>query len=495
MSLSFKDILHNNFTRILFSVLVGFIGLSIIYISSFYFYQTLAAEREQTSKLKTLATTVAQQVDGHEYTKFISAYSKKDQITANYQNAVYNKYHNLFTKVKKSNQLQTEIYTLTYVPEKKHFFFGFSSSETPHFRHIYDTYPQELVDNYTTGGYIEPYHDEHGYWISAFHPIFDRYGDVVGIVQVDERFDSFIAQVRKRVWMQVGITSLFLVIAGFFIIKTISKFLKDEEDIKKEIQKQKHLIEHKNAQITSSISYAKRIQDAIMPQMKCICDEFSDSFVLYLPRDIVSGDFYFFTKRDDGYTFIAAADCTGHGVPGAMMSMISSALLSEMINKKQLIAPGAILDHVENGLLSAFQTDETNQDGLDLALCAINQKTMQLHYAGAYRPLVQIRDGELTEHKPNRFSICGERKNNLCFSTRTVEIQKGDQFYMFSDGYADQFGGKDNKKFMSNQLRELLLDIHEHPCEEQERILKRSFIEWRGDNEQMDDVIVLGFRI
>ena len=257
------------------------------------------------------------------------------------------------------------------------------------------------------------------------------------------------------------------------------------------------VIEEKNKDITDSITYAKRIQDAMLPSLETENKLFSDSFILFRPRDIVSGDFYWFTEKN-GRKIIAAVDCTGHGVPGAFMSMIGNAFLNEIINERGITEPGKILSELRFLVISALkQTGAMGEmrDGMDIALVSIENNNVE--FAGAYNPVWIIRSGEnkMEEIKADKRPIGYFKGKGLPFSNHKFEIKKGDSLYLFTDGYADQFGGPQGKKFKYKQLEEKLLTVCKLPMEEQKNILEKTFDDWKGNLEQLDDVCVIGIRL
>lgn len=265
---------------------------------------------------------------------------------------------------------------------------------------------------------------------------------------------------------------------------------------KEEIEIQKELVEEKNKDITDSINYASRIQQAILPIMDEIKKVLPESFVFYRPRDIVSGDFYWFVKKGKD-VYIAAADCTGHGVPGAFMSMIGHTLLNEILNQKNITSTGEILTELHKQIrISLKQDQQESRDGMDIALCKLNIETLMLEYSGAMRPLYLIIDGELSEVKADKFPIGGLQDNDekRMFKSNEIQLKKGDLFYIFSDGYADQFGGKDGKKFMVKRLKELLLNVAPHSMSHQYNEVVNAYLEWLGDGEQIDDILFVGVR-
>lgn len=260
-----------------------------------------------------------------------------------------------------------------------------------------------------------------------------------------------------------------------------------------EVVQKSLIIEEKNRDITASIRYAERIQRAMLPPD----DMFSEIFVFFRPKDIVSGDFYWMYESDD-YALIAAVDCTGHGVPGAFMSIIGHNSLNKIVREYGIFKPSEILDSLNNEIMKALlQREETTiNDGMDLTLIAYNKKKKTLEYAGAYNPLYLVRNGETIVHKADRFPIgmtSIEQKRN--FTNFEVAIAPGDMIYLSSDGYADQFGGPKGSKYMSASFKKLLSNIYKLPLEEQKKRLENEITEWQGDQGQVDDILVIGMRI
>jgi len=267
-----------------------------------------------------------------------------------------------------------------------------------------------------------------------------------------------------------------------------------------EVVRQKELIEIKNKHIMDSIHYAKRIQNAILPPESYVKKLLPNSFILYRPKDIVSGDFYWMTKKNN-LVIYAAVDCTGHGVPGAFMSIVGHNQLNYAVDVKKARNANTILDYLNEGVVETLREKgkegkTTVKDGMDLALCIIDYKNMKLQFAGANNPLCLIRNNEIIQIKGNRLAIGGGFDDELPkFTNHEIDLQKGDVIYTFSDGYPDQFGGHDGRKFMVKKFRELLLKIHSNPIEDQEKILNDILDEWRGKEEQVDDILVIGVKI
>jgi len=279
------------------------------------------------------------------------------------------------------------------------------------------------------------------------------------------------------------------------LIKT-RKLLTEKEQAFKLIELQKFELELKDKDITDSLIYAQRIQEALLPSESYFRKHFSDSFILFKPKNIVSGDFYWIGEKGEK-VFVVAADCTGHGVPGALMSMIGLKIIEKTINEDNIEIPSMILEVMNKGLEKTFSREKNIgtiiRDGMDIGLCVINRKRKKLQYAGAFLPLYLIREGNLVEISADKI-IIGMNPEGLSYLDHEINLLDDDIFYIFSDGYVDQFGGSENKKFMYRRFRYLLMTIHNFPVNDQKAILEENIKTWMGNNEQVDDMMVIGFR-
>ncbi|MCW3076384.1 MAG: hypothetical protein JWO32_993 [Bacteroidetes bacterium] len=289
------------------------------------------------------------------------------------------------------------------------------------------------------------------------------------------------------------------------IVSERTKELREEKEkveiINKEVSLQKGEIEHKNIEITDSIKYAKNIQEALLPALTATEKAFENCFIFYLPKDIVSGDFFWFHENEQT-RYIAAADCTGHGVPGAFMSIVGNTLLNDIVSQQKIKLPGDILLKLHEGVKKALhqsQKDSQRRDGMDIALCEINKTDSTVNYSGANRPLWIFRKNknyELEIIKPNKFPIGGlELEENRVYQNHTVPVFTGDCLYIFSDGYADQFGGPRGKKFMLSNMQKLLFSNLHLSMAEQKQKVSETFSHWKKDLEQIDDILVIGIKI
>ena len=265
---------------------------------------------------------------------------------------------------------------------------------------------------------------------------------------------------------------------------------------KDEAEKQKILVEEKNKDITDSINYAKRIQRALLKEEEHVSKHLPEHFILFKPKDIVSGDFYWSIEKQD-YFYLAAVDCTGHGVPGGFMSMLGHAFLNEITANNVILTPAEILEALRNKILKEFKqtgTDSETKDGMDISLMRLNLKTKEIQWSGANNPLYYIVNGELKEIPPDKQPI-GYYPLMKPFSNHHIQGEKDTIVYLFSDGYADQFGGPNGKKFKHSQLKEIVFSIHKNSLKDQKKILNETFEKWKGNLEQVDDVLIMGIRI
>ena len=281
----------------------------------------------------------------------------------------------------------------------------------------------------------------------------------------------------------------------------IALFLYRQNKIKQKsnqlIQNQKDEVDIKNKEITESIVYAKRIQDAILVSKEYIDQVLPESYILYMPKDLVSGDFYWVYEENE-FVYFSVVDCTGHGVPGAFMSMIGHSILNELVVESKIVETDEILTQLNNQIKSSMEqkgNSQKSRDGMDMAFCRWNKNNNELVFTGAKNALHIVRNGELIEYPGDQRPVGYETGRNIPFTKTIIQLNKGDMVYLFTDGYADQFGGPRGKKFKSNNLKNFLIKNSTLPIEDQFENLRANFVNWKGTFEQVDDVCVLGLRI
>lgn len=304
---------------------------------------------------------------------------------------------------------------------------------------------------------------------------------------------------RFRLYLFSGlllVSVLLLVLLQTRMLIRTRKLLREKGQALGLIEFQKVELELKDRNITDSLIYAQRIQEAMLPSEIYFRKHVEDSFILFKPKNIVSGDFYWIGEKGEKI-FVVAADCTGHGVPGALMSMIGLKLIEKTINEDNIEIPSRILAVMNKGLEKTFSREKNIgtiiRDGMDIGICVIDRKRIKVEYAGAFFPLYLIRDGSLIEIAADKI-IIGMNPEEQLYTDHEIDLLENDIFYIFSDGYVDQFGGSENKKFMYRRFRYLLLTIHLFPVNDQKAILEENIKTWMGINEQVDDMMVIGFR-
>jgi serine phosphatase RsbU (regulator of sigma subunit) len=314
---------------------------------------------------------------------------------------------------------------------------------------------------------------------------------------------------QSRLWLIASSAGILFVVVVVIVLLQQNKKRKEANKL---LQDQNNEIVHQKKEITDSINYAKRIQLAILPPDKMVRRLLPNAFVLYKPKDVVSGDFYWMEEKN-GKVMFAAVDCTGHGVPGAMMSVVGLNLLNQAVKEKGLTAPSEILQHLDTGVTDTLRQSADNdsiKDGMDLSLCTYDPKTLELQYAGAFNNLWVVRknissvhqlrgknevffEDHLLEIKADKFPI-GSNLDGVAdnYTNHKLQLQNGDCVYLYSDGFADQFGGPKGKKFKYNALKKLLISVHHFPPAEQREKLLSAFESWKGNLEQVDDILVIG---
>jgi serine phosphatase RsbU (regulator of sigma subunit) len=343
-------------------------------------------------------------------------------------------------------------------------------------------------------------------------------------IQLEQEKEKIVYEAQKKHESQQRIFFLviFLILGvGFFLAaraykrtRSVNKLISTQKD---EIEKQKHLVDEKNREVTDSITYAKRLQEAILPSRAELFRSFNENFVLYLPKDIVAGDFYWMHRVNDQQVLIAVADCTGHGVPGAMVSVVCSNALNRSVNEFKLKNVAEILDKTRELVIETFaKTDKKVRDGMDISLLSVTNKAagkitvigesgpdeFDIDWAGANNPLWYFKNGEFAEIKANKQPV-GKTENMQPFTKHSFKLHSGDTLYLFSDGYSDQFGGEGSvssnfgsgKKMKSKQFAKLIQRIQELNMYEQVNKLEEDFVNWRGSIEQIDDVLVMGVKL
>lgn len=299
------------------------------------------------------------------------------------------------------------------------------------------------------------------------------------------------------VFMAIAAIALFAVISLIVTIFEKKKVNKDLESKNTLIKTQVEQLKQKNKEITDSINYAKKIQNAILPSKNDIKSKLPESFIYYRPKDIISGDFYWLTEKDEKIYFVTA-DCTGHGVPGALMSMLGITYLNQIINEKRILQPSIILDELKNSIINSLTSSEDGEslkDGMDMTLYSLDKKNMKLNYSAANNGLYIIREREIIKLEADKQPVGANPKEHHSFTNYSFDLKPNDLIISYSDGFPDQFGGPKGKKYKYKQLQDLLIELNNKPIDTVPVLLNSIFEKWKGSLEQVDDVLIVGVRV
>ena len=489
--------------RVLLIVFVAFSVLTAYFIYTSYKSYLDESEQQVVERMYSIAQTASLQIDAEELSYLIETYTTKNAISSNQHDSIYNKIHKILANVATVNELGSPIYTLVKSDSGQYFEFIATSSANPYYRHSYKEFPDALLKLYDEGGKLDVHSSENGVWLSAFAPIKNTKGQTIAIIQADKNFEEFYAAAKSKLWRNILISLGIFIVILLILLRSLRALIKIEEDQKAELEHSYKLIAHKNKSIADSINYAKRIQDAMIPSKGDIASVFEQSYVFFRGKDVVSGDFPFMlTTETDGVVYIASVDCTGHGVPGALISIIGNSLLNDAIKNQRYEEPGDILKALHYGVVDALNQEQEGaltNDGMDIALLKVNKNKKLVQFAGAHRPLIHISGEEVNEIKGNRLSIGGthytSRGKKMDFSTIEINYTSGDSFHFFSDGFPDQFSDTTQKKFGGKNIREFYTKHCQLSLDKMGEELEATFDDWKGSHHQMDDVLVIGIKL
>jgi serine phosphatase RsbU (regulator of sigma subunit) len=497
----------------MFIIYVTIVSVTLFFILFGYYNQLSVQESRQYDKLKAIVSSIAINIDGGDHEELMHRYSSAEELKKVNQDSLYLGISNLLGKAVKLNDLNSAMYTLVYSKDEDVFKYGVRSDNYIDIKNEYKKYPKILKDKMDVGGTIPMYESENGIWLSAFHPIKNSSGKTVAILEADIDFSEFKSTVNSTYSRQAIVAVLVVLLITFILLPYSRKILRDDDLKKKRFMQQKLIIEQSHREIKDSINYAKRIQSAILPPSNMVKQYLENSFILYKPKDVVAGDFYWLECLKDPNTskeliLVASCDCTGHGVPGAMVSVICNNALNRSVREYKLSNPGEILNQTRKIVIEEFEkSDDDVQDGMDISLAVIdfdneNHKATIL-WSGANNPLWVIRkeDIEIDEVKANKQPI-GKYDKLDEFTTHKIELQKGDIIYLLTDGFQDQFGGETEeeklnggKKFKPARFKDLLFSIRKETMESQKTLINESFKEWKGNLDQVDDICIIGIRL
>lgn len=477
------------------------IYLCIIFITSFFiifsYYNALTLqEQRQYDKLRAIVSSMAVNIDGDEHVNLMNRYGADTNPDTIKNDPHYKAISNRLQIVVEENNL-SPMYTLIYDEETDEFVYGIRSNDFVDYKKSYEQPPDELRDNFEKGGVIPMYKTENGTWLSAFYPIKDGKGEVVAVLEADIKFSEFKILVNKRYQKELFIALGVIIVIALFLIPYARKVLHSDDVQRKLTLSQKLTIESKNRDIMDSIHYALKIQSAMLPAQSSFKENNLDGFILHQSKDIVAGDFYWIERQGDDL-FFAVADCTGHGVPGAILSLLCSNALNRAVDVMELRDTGDILDAVREMIIKRLGQGEGEEmkDGMDIALCKLNLKTNKMQFSGANNPIYVYskEKNEIIIAKPCKQPI-GLYIKQHPFECKSFDLSPGDTVYLFTDGYADQFGGPFGKKFKYKPFRQLILNGANDPLTDQKMQLLKTLRNWMRDVEQIDDICIMAVKI
>lgn len=477
--------------------LLGFVIIGGYFIVSQYFHTKERLKTDNLNRLKAISMTLSFQIDADAHQRLIQSFPLKDAIQQTNQDSSYLSIHRVLKQAKLANNIQTDIYTLFFDDNdtKNPIKFGVTSSDNPYYRHSYTNYPEELINHYEDGSLINLYEDEHGTWISSFAPIKTKSGSVVGVVQVDQQFDEFLLIVKKESTQTFLISLIVTLVITSVVYYFITLLVKQDQQKTHELEVAYHQVNFQKTRIQDSINYAQLIQHAIVPNL-----EYQDinTSIIYKPKDIVSGDLPWSIEIGDK-VYLGAIDCTGHGVPGAMMSFVGYFLMNHITSNQNLLPSEVLtlLDEKVRSTLKQEQLDGTN-DGMDMGLIVLDKIKKTLVFAGAKRPLYYQSGSDIEVFKGTSKSIGGKQIQKIKerkFIDITIDYKKGDRFFLFTDGLPDQFDSTDTKKFSAKKIRAVLEENYQLDLQNAVGNLNNELDLWQKKSPQTDDILFMGIEL
>lgn len=447
---------------------------------------------EAYARLGSITGTLGAQFDGGRVTRLLNKYDSRGMLISNMQDAWYYVLHNDLQKAAEANGLGTPLYLVAFDDVNGGPILVATSAERPVLREACTSPSAAAMAAYLQEARIDP---ERGVWgdeVAAFDPVRDRRGRVTALVHASEPLGNLLATATARLWRDIGLAAALLMVIGAFLLRSVGRIVKREEDAH-------GLLKKRHEGITDSIAYAGKIQGALVPDASVYAEMFPEHFVLNRPKDTVSGDFHWYHRIDQHTCLVAAADCTGHGLPGAMMAAIGCSLLNEIVTMHPHKDPAELLSLLNERMVSTLHQSGRRMgagDGMDVALCRIDRERHELLFAGAFRPLYWMHDGQLSVINGDRKPVGGSQHgDHRKYTVHRVAYHEGDRIYLFSDGYVDQFGGPQRQRFMRARFDQMLT-AHQHlPMAMQAEVFERAFLDWQGGNEQVDDVCMLGIAV
>lgn len=478
--------------KVMLAVYGTLLTISVAVIAWSYRASVRELRDEAFSRLGGITTTLSAQTDGGRVTRLLEKYAEKGGIVRSTQDAYYYVMHEALRKSAELNHLDRPLRIVAFDQRADELQIVVTSEALPDYRGACTAPAAADLIAYLGSDRIDPARCVVNGELSSFTALRDGRGRVTAAVVASLEEEGLMAIAATRLWRNIGIAALLFVIAGFVLFRSVGRWVQHEE-------RERATWQQRHAGVADSIAYASRIQGALVPKPEALRERFDRFFVLNRPKDVVSGDFLWFHHLDNDRCLVAVADCTGHGVPGAMMATLGCSLLNELVLQDPWRDPAEMLYHLNHRLVQSLHQGGQRKgagEGMDVALCRIDNHEREIIFAGAFRPLYWVHDGQLTVINGDRKPIGGSHfEPDRKFSAHRIAYHPGDRIYLFSDGYVDQFGGPDRKKFMTARFNALLLAEQHLDMDAQADLLTRVFDEWKGREEQVDDVCVLGLEM
>lgn len=453
--------------------------------------ETVAATRGSALvRLSDATALVAAQINGDHVELLLRKYPEQGLLIKHTQDAWYYVMHDQLRRTTERLGLERPLRIVALDPVSNPTLLVATAETTPELRAPFpgnaDAFRNALSNEQYT---ID---DRANNELLAFDVVRNGGGTAVALVIGSLSADEAGAAADATLWKRIGIAALLYGLAGFVLFGSVGRWLKRDEDLHDALRK-------KHEHVSDSIAYAAKIQRALVPRPEVYTELFDGSFVIDRPKDVVSGDFHWYHKVDEHTCYVAAADCTGHGLPGAMMAAIGCSLLNEVVPRNTHLDPAELLSMLNSRLMTTLHQHGQKRgagDGMDLGLCRIDRSRQEILFAGAHRPLYWLHNGRISVINGDRKPIGGaHQETERRYTVHRLAYDRGDRIYLFSDGYVDQFGGPERKRFMSGRLQQMLHDNQHVPMAEQAVLLEAAFTAWQGAEEQVDDVCMLGLAV
>ncbi len=473
--------------RILLILYGTLFALCASLIAVAHWYELRGQRQEVLLRLGTITSGLADQIPARHVESLLKKYDGRGMLIKNTQDAWYYVMHEHLRKAAERNELPLPVQVLAYDSLKKELEVVATSAEKPSFRVPFTGPTNTVLGAYREGGWFSM----DGQLI-AFTPLNDDHGRTVGVVTAGIPAANADASAYAALYRNIAIALLLFVLAAVVIFRYVGRWVQQSES-------DRIALASRNMDYADSISYAGKIQRALVPPPSAYAELFDGSFIIDRPKDLVSGDFHWCHSIGKDECFVATGDATGHGLPGAMMAAIGCSLLNELVPANADRDPAELLTMINTRLVATLHQHGRKKgggDGMDIALCRIDRHKHEILFAGAFRPLYWLHNGQITVINGDRKPIGGAHQEpDRKYTCHKLAYSPGDRIYLFSDGYVDQFGGPERKRFMTSRLHDLLSANRHVPMQEQAALLDRAFLEWKGEEEQVDDVCLLGLAV